>query len=88
MDTAPGVACSVTSLPNDEAIDAWGPDFNDDRAVNSLDVFLFAQRFGSTPTLTAVGKLPYAPRYDLNADEAINILDVFILAQYFNRTCV
>jgi hypothetical protein len=87
MGTAPGATCPATFIPNDEAIDAWGPDFNDDRAVNSLDVFLFAQRFGSTPTLTAVGKLPYAPRYDLNADGAINALDGSILAMYFNKSC-
>ncbi len=87
LGTAPGVNCPATTIANDEAIDAWGPDFNDDRAVNSLDLFRFAQRFGSTPSLTPDGKLPYAARYDLNADDAINALDVFVLAVYFNKVC-
>ena len=87
LGTAQDIACSATTIANDEAIDAWGPDFNDDRAVNSLDVFKFAQRFGSTPSFTPDGKLPYAARYDLNAAGGINVLDVFIFAQYFNKTC-
>ena len=87
MGTAAGVACPATSIPNDEAIDAWAPDFNDDRAANSLDVFLFAQLFGSTTVFTPDGKLPYSPRYDLNVDGAINALDGSILALYFNKSC-
>ncbi len=87
MGTAPGVACPATSIPNDEAIDAWGPDFNDDRVVNSLDVFLFAGLFGSTTAFTPDGKFPYSPRYDLNADGAINAVDESILALYFNKSC-
>ncbi len=54
---------------------------------SSLDVFKFAQRFGSAPSFTPDGKLPYAPRYDLNAAGGINFFDVFIIAQYFNKTC-
>ena len=87
MGTAPGVACPATSIPNDEAMDAWGPDFNDDRAANSLDAFLLAQLFGSTTAFTPDGRLPYSPRYDLNADGAINALDVSIFNLYFNVSC-
>jgi len=85
LGTTPGLACPAT---NDETVDAWGPDFNDSQTVNGFDVYLLAQRFGSTTSSTPAGKLPYAARYDLNADEAIDGLDVFVLDLYYGRTCV
>ncbi len=79
--------CPATAIANDEPVDAWAPDFNDTRMVDSLDAFLLASRFGSAITLTADGRLPYLPRFDLNADGGINVLDMFIFARYFNKTC-
>ncbi len=87
LGTAPGVPCPATSDPNDEVIDAWGPDFDDSRSVGGPDVFLLAQRFGSTTGFTPSGRLPYAARYDLNADDALNSLDVFVVALYFKQSC-
>ena len=66
---------------------AWPADFNDDQKVDGRDVFLWAQRFGSTTTFAPDGKLPFSARYDLNVDGAIDGSDIFILAQYFNQTC-
>ena len=88
LGTTPGLACPATATANDEPVDAWGPDFNDSQTVNGFDVYLLAQRFGSTTSSTPAGKLPYAARYDLNADEAIDGLDVFVLDLYYGRTCV
>ena len=85
--TAPGVACPATANANDEATDAWGPDFDDSRTVNSPDSFLLAKRFGSSTVFTPPGRLPYEPRYDLSADNVINTFDVFIFALYFKLTC-
>ena len=86
IGTNPNAACGV-----DAADDAWPPDANRGgvsfRRVDGFDVFLWAQRFGSTTSSTPSGKLPYNARYDLNADGAINGLDIFILAQYFNTSC-
>ncbi len=81
------VACPATATANDEDPDAWPPDFNDTRYVDAYDVFLLAQRFGSTTTSTPSGKLPHDPRYDLNADGAIDGLDVFRLGQVFSTSC-
>ncbi len=71
---------------DDPSHDAFPPDPNRNgvsfRRVDSLDAFLFAQRFGS-----ALGDGTYLPRYDLNGDGAINMLDIFTLAQYFNTSC-
>ena len=76
---------------DDPSDDAWPVDVNRNgvsfRNVDSLDAFLFAQRFGSAIAFTPSGRLPYLPRFDMNGDEAINLLDIFPLAQYFNTSC-
>ncbi len=87
MGTLVGVACATTATANDEDPDSWPPDFNDTQDVDGFDVFLVAQRFGSTTMSTPTGKLPYAARYDLNGDGAIDGLDVFRLAQVFSSVC-
>lgn len=78
--------------PDDPSHDAWPTDANRGvssfRVVNGLDVFLWAQRFGSTTSFTPPGKLPYTARYDLDADNTIDGLDVFFVAQDFNETCL
>jgi hypothetical protein len=63
--------------------DAWPPDFNQDRAVNILDVLLFK------------GKLQhcwpddpeYNQRFDLDASLCVNILDVLIMNPYIDASC-
>lgn len=78
----PASPCPATALPNDEPVDAWPPDFNDDRVVNIVDLLLFALRYNSVE-----GDGKYDRRYDLSADGVINILDLWILAGYFGKTC-
>ena len=87
MGTLVGVACAATVTADDEDPDSWPPDFNDTQDIDGFDVFIVAQRFGSTTMSTPAGKLPYAARYDLNGDGAIDGLDVFRLAQVFNSNC-
>ena len=82
LGTNPLAACGASAWPPDASPVPVG-----NGRVDGFDVFLWAQRFGSTTSSTPSGKLPYNARYDLNADSAINGSDIFILAQYFNETC-
>ncbi len=69
--TDPTVAChDAVGLPD------WPPDFNDDKAVNMLDVF---QMF---PAWLGVGQ-----RQDLNLDGVVNMLDVFPMFDYWFEIC-
>jgi len=69
--TNPAVACDDEVGPPD-----WPPDFNDDKAVNILDVFqMFPVWFG------------VSQRQDLNLDGVVNILDVFLMFDYWLETC-
>ena len=82
----------LDACPDDPSDDAWPPDANRNgvsfRNVDSLDVFLFAQRYGSAIAFTPSGRLPYLTRFDMNGDGAINLLDIFPVAQHFNTTCL
>ena len=75
-------ACSTTTGRNDEHPDAWPPDFNDDRSVNTLDagslVFVLNTRLGDTG---------YQQRYDLNADGIINTADAGRMVRSLHRSC-
>jgi uncharacterized cupredoxin-like copper-binding protein len=84
MGTDPLLACSIDSIPDNEDPDAWPPDFNDDQAVNILDVFrLTPPVFNSSPP-----DPDYSQRKDLNADGTINIVDIFRLTPpVFNTSC-
>jgi len=83
MVTNVPLACPVTSVADDEAIDAWPPDFNDDTFVDITDVNrMAAQRFGAMR-----GDPDYNPRYDLNADGFIDITDMSTVQSRFGQTC-
>jgi uncharacterized protein YkwD len=75
-------ACSNTTARNDEHPDAWPPDLNDDRIVNSLDAGVF------TPRLNARrGQQDFSARLDLNVDGVINTTDIGLLTLVLNDTC-
>jgi photosystem II stability/assembly factor-like uncharacterized protein len=83
MGTNINLACPLTSAADDEAVDAWPPDFNDDTFVDISDTArLNAQRFGAKR-----GDPDYNPRYDLNADGFIDISDVSVLNSRWGQTC-
>ena len=82
VGTDPLNSCSADSISNNETPDAWPPDFNDDQAVNIIDVGEMRGMLNSTS-----GDGTYAPRQDLTADGAINILDVGALRAFFGSSC-
>ena len=93
MGTNPVALCSTTSAPNDEAFDAFGPDFDDSQEVEGSDVILLAERFGTQSGIPPpVGLLPYSQRFDIfptgTSVSKIDGSDVIVLATYFGATCV
>lgn len=82
--TMPSVACAATPAQDDEDPDAWPPDFNDDEAVDILDMVQV-----TPPAFNTTSPDPnYSERKDLNADGAIDILDVVKLTPpTFNSDC-
>jgi hypothetical protein len=82
LGTDPTRSCPKTSASGDEPIDAWPPDFNNDRVINILDVgMLLPPRFGTSVP-------PTSSRYDLYPDGVINILDVnATFPPVFGSTC-
>jgi len=82
LGTDPTRSCPRTSTPNDELIDAWPPDFDDNRVINISDVGeLLPPRFGTSVP-------PTSPRYDLVPNGFINILDLgAILSPTFGTSC-
>ena len=82
VGTAPFAACPSTSTANDEAVDAWPPDFNDDQSVNIFDVNILGPAFFST----APGP-PYQARLDISPNNGIDIFDVNRLGQFFFLSC-
>jgi len=61
-------------------INAWPPDFNNDKVVNSIDQDLLVQHhYINTPN--------YDKRYDLNSDKKINSTDQLIEAKQLGKTC-
>lgn len=75
-------ACPATAAFNDEAIDAWPPDFNDSRRVDLSDLGLLGTSYNSMGP-----NPPYAARFDLNADNRVNLADLGILGVFFNKSC-
>ena len=93
MGTNPVALCSTTSAPNDEAFDAFGPDFDDSQEVEGSDVILLAERFGTQSGIPPpVGLQPYSQRFDIfptgTSVSKIDGSDVIVLATYFGATCV
>ena len=77
IGTDPNDAC-----PDNISDDTWPVDFDNDTAVNILDVGELRTVFGSTE-----GDGTYTARGDLTADGAINILDVGKIRPFFNLSC-
>ena len=69
---------------NDEDPDPWPADFNDDQAINVLDILQL-----TPPVFNASPPDPnYSQRKDINADGTINILDfVHFTPPMFNSSC-
>ena len=82
LGTDPGRACPATAVANDEAVDAWPPDFNDDQFVDISDVAEISALFGATQ-----GDPNYDPRYDLNVDGFIDISDLAVVSNLFGQGC-
>jgi hypothetical protein len=83
MGTDPARACPQTGATDDEPVDAWPPDFNDDRYVDGTDLTrMAAQRFGANR-----GDPDYDPRYDLDANGFIDISDIANVSNRFGQGC-
>lgn len=67
IGTNPSLACGVN---------AWPPDFDNDKAVSSLDLALLAKYYGTKER-----------RYDLNGDGVVNNSDLTLLGTFFGKTC-
>ncbi len=92
-------ACVKTGVENDEITDSTGLDFDDDGDTDGSDLFLFAERFGTTMGDPApIGKKIYSVRFDVFPDfEEANIgddsrggidgSDLFVMASYFGDSC-
>lgn len=78
-------SCNATNAPNDEPLDAWPPDFDDSRVVNTTDVFkLMPPVLGSS-----VGDPYFTVRADLAPSGVINTTDVFrVLPPTLGSSCV
>ena len=83
VGTSPLLPCNETADANDEATDAWPPDFNDDTEVDVSDVVAIRNVYGSS---TDDGT--YAPRFDLNADGQISVTDVVLMRNVYGGQCV
>ncbi len=77
IGTDPQVACGVTA----QGKGAWPPDANNDKTINSTDLFLISQHYGPKTSPN------YVARYDVNADGTINSLDYQIIASRFGKKC-
>jgi hypothetical protein len=82
IGTNPLAACNQTTSANDEDPDAWPPDFNDDTAINILDVVALRTVYGKTS-----GQQGYNRRYDLDANGAIGITDVAAIRPVYDKQC-
>ena len=85
VGTDPQAHCNADSTANNEALDAWPPDFDDDQIVDLNDVLRFNAVFGSRP-----GDLQWNARFDLLQDTEppiIDLGDVLSLNPYFGRRC-
>ncbi len=88
LGTNPNSACPSTSTPNDEAMDAWPPDFNDDRQVTLTDLTSFLAPVRHLSTLE--GQPAFSYRWDLIADGRIWVQDMTTLlapVRYYGTSC-
>ena len=70
------------ACPDDPNDNAWPPDFNNDTAVNILDILLFRGRI-----MSALGDPGYEERFDLSFDGSIDIVDVITIKSFIMSTC-
>ena len=83
MGTDPNRACPITTIGDDEPVDAWPPDFNDDTYVDQIgDISRMGPHMYSTR-----GQPAYDARFDLNVDGYIDIFDLTIETNLFGTTC-
>ena len=82
IGTDPTKGCNATSGPNNEPLDARPTDFNDDGAINVLDINIMKPTFFTSPPDAL-----FTVRNDLNADTAINVLDINIMKPFFFTSC-
>ena len=75
-------ACPATATANDEDPDAWPPDFDDNRVINTTDVLQVLPPFFGTSVP------PTSPRRDLFPDGVINTTAVFrVLPPFLGSGC-
>ncbi|MEX0621392.1 MAG: hypothetical protein WD187_00130 [Candidatus Woykebacteria bacterium] len=82
VGTDPNKACSDTNDAGDETIDAWPPDFNDDKKVDDKDTNSFGKHL-----LKKKGDPAYNVRYDLDKNGRVDIGDVIKVAPYYGESC-
>lgn len=82
IGTLPAAACPANATANDEDPDAWPPDFDDNRVVNTTDVLqVLPPYFGTSVP-------PTSSRRDLFPDGVINTTDVFrVLPPFLGSSC-
>lgn len=82
IGTAPASACPATADADDEDPDPWPPDFDDNRSINTIDVFqVLPPHFGTTVP-------PTDARRDLSPDGSITTIDVFaVLPPVYGSVC-
>jgi hypothetical protein len=73
-----------TDPQRDCGLDAWGPDFNGDGAVDIFDVADIKAHYATDIHNPASA---YTNRDDLSADGYINIVDLAIMKRFFLQTC-
>lgn len=81
LGTNPARSCPTTTIANDEAVDAWPPDFNDNKIIQIDDANAVSSRFNRA----AQGA---NRRYDLNGDGWVRIDDVYQVSSRFNQSCI
>lgn len=64
----------------DSPIDVWAGDFNEDTAINMMDIVRFTKAFNSTSSSDK-----YDLVLDVNKDGSINMKDIVIIAEHFNK---
>jgi uncharacterized protein YkwD len=79
--TDPSRRCPLTTQAGDEGTDAWPPDFDDNQAVNILDVLAVRSAWG-VPWIPGVSE-----RFDLTANGALTTTDLLQIKPFFGTNC-
>jgi hypothetical protein len=78
-------SCPQTAAMNDEAVDAWPPDFNDDRSVGVMDLLSMGPSF-KTAYGSEDGDPQYSARFDLDASGDVDVLDLMGMGASFKNS--